>query len=96
MVMKRFYYMYAHVNYDIITVIFGIGVFSGYPSPKGRIYVPREYCQETISSNSCLAMLLPSLRGQGLCSYALVHFLLMKQNEFLQQYYHITGKEMSR
>jgi len=48
--------------------------------------LPMEYAQSAVDDNSCLAVLLPSLRDYGLCSIALLYFLYEKQNDFLERY----------
>ena len=48
--------------------------------------LPSEYAQRPVNEDSCLAMLLPSLRDFGLCSLALLYFLYEKQNDFLERY----------
>jgi len=48
--------------------------------------LPVEYTQRPVDEDSCLAVLLPSLRDFGLCSIALLYFLHEKQNDFLEQY----------
>ena|SRR6218665_3672629 len=59
--------------------IFILAVFSGYT-------IPIDYTQEPVNVDSRLAMLLPSLRGWGLCSVALVYYLQELQNNFLENY----------
>ncbi|KAL5009497.1 hypothetical protein ScPMuIL_011802, partial [Solemya velum] len=53
---------------------------------QGPKKVSKEYCQREMTKSSPLGMLIPTLRDSGLCSYALLHFLLTQQNEFLQKY----------
>jgi hypothetical protein len=48
--------------------------------------LPANYTQQTMNKSSRLAQLLPSMRGYGVCSIALVCFLCKKQNDFLEQY----------
>ena len=54
---------------------------------KGPL-VPKEYLQVNISDlrSVPLSMLLPSWKGQGICSIALVFCLTNIQNEFLDVY----------
>ena len=52
----------------------------------GGSTVPAEYCEETVDDDSCLAMLLPTLHGQGLCATALVHRLVQIHNDFMEEY----------
>jgi hypothetical protein len=56
--------------------------------------LPAEYAQKSVDEDSCLAVLLPSLRGYGLCSVALTYFLFMKQNDFLEEYATITKNKL--
>ncbi|KAK2140291.1 hypothetical protein LSH36_1404g00023 [Paralvinella palmiformis] len=52
----------------------------------GGSTVPAEYCEQTIDDNTCLAMLLPTLHGQGLCATALVYHLVKIHNDFMEEY----------
>ena len=51
--------------------------------------LPANYAQQTMNKSSPLAHLLPSMRGYGVCSIALICFLCKKQNDFLEQYLQI-------
>ena len=48
--------------------------------------LPAKCCELEINMNTPLVMLLPSWRGQGLCSMAMVYFLCAVQNHFLDGY----------
>jgi len=76
-----------------------VGSCLGHKGPLNVIYIclhllvafggqklPAEYAQRPIDEDSCLAVLLPSLRDYGLCSIALLFFLHKKQNDFLEEY----------
>ncbi|KAH3807136.1 E3 ubiquitin-protein ligase RNF213-like [Dreissena polymorpha] len=52
----------------------------------GRICVPKEFCKQQIHDDTPLAVFLPATNGPGLCSYAMVDFLLRKHNDFLDYY----------
>jgi hypothetical protein len=56
--------------------------------------LPAEYAQKSIDEDSCLAVLLPSLRGYGLCSVALTYFLFEKHNDFLEKYSIVTKNKL--
>ena len=48
--------------------------------------LPINLCEMEINKDSKLAMLLPTWKGQGLCSLAMVHYLCAVQNKFLEEY----------
>jgi len=48
--------------------------------------LPAEFTPEQIDVETRLAVLLPSLRGWGLCSVALVYYLCQLQNNFMEGY----------
>ncbi|KAK2149470.1 hypothetical protein NP493_2985g00001, partial [Ridgeia piscesae] len=52
----------------------------------GEVRVPEEMCEETISNETSLAMLLPSMKGLGVCSVALLQYLAVIQNNFMEEY----------
>ncbi|XP_052808436.1 E3 ubiquitin-protein ligase RNF213-like [Mya arenaria] len=49
----------------------------------GRALIPSEYCDSDIDTFTPISVLLPSIKGPGLCSYGLLEFLFRTQNEFL-------------
>uniref|UniRef100_H3BBI9 RING-type E3 ubiquitin transferase n=1 Tax=Latimeria chalumnae TaxID=7897 RepID=H3BBI9_LATCH len=49
----------------------------------GEIKIPEEYCAEDLNLNSTFEFLLPRRHGHGLCSTALVSYLIALQNEFV-------------
>lgn len=56
--------------------------------------IPREYCELKVSwQNTKLAMLLPSERDLGLCSYGMVHYLADLQNNFRNTYLQLSPQE---
>jgi hypothetical protein len=59
----------------------------------GGSTVPAEYCEHSVDDNCNLAMLLPTLRGQGLCATALVHHMVQIHNDFIENYCRITKQE---
>jgi len=67
-----------NVRHSFVNYVFG-----------GRT-LPVEYIEISLSEQSPLAILLPSLRGYGLCSVALTYLLCQKQNDFLEAYSTIT------
>ena len=50
------------------------------------VTLPKDFHNATITSNSPVAVLLPSMYGPGLCSYIFLQFILRKNNDFLQTY----------
>ncbi|KAK7488216.1 hypothetical protein BaRGS_00020523, partial [Batillaria attramentaria] len=50
------------------------------------VSLPPEFQNTSISVNSPLAVLLPSTRGPGLCSYILLQYLLAAHNHILEGY----------
>lgn len=50
------------------------------------VYLSKENCRRRMDERTSIACVLPSERDTGLCSYALLFFLLEKQNLFLQKY----------
>ncbi|XP_052765375.1 E3 ubiquitin-protein ligase rnf213-alpha-like isoform X1 [Mya arenaria] len=50
-----------------------------------RQIVQKEFCMKPITDDTPLSFFLPATHGQGLCSYALIDFLLRKQNSFLDE-----------
>nr|KAG5700590.1 hypothetical protein BaRGS_015386 [Batillaria attramentaria] len=53
---------------------------------KEVVSLPPEFHDTSISVNSPLAVLLPSTRGPGLCSYILLQYLLAAHNHILEGY----------
>ncbi|KAK7494871.1 hypothetical protein BaRGS_00013998, partial [Batillaria attramentaria] len=53
---------------------------------EGFVSLPVEFHNTSITLESPLAVLLPSTRGPGLCSYMLLQYLLSQHNQFLQRY----------
>ena len=52
----------------------------------GEVRVPEEMCEETVSDETSLVMLLPSTKGLGVCSVALLQYLAVIQNNFMEEY----------
>ncbi|XP_076466869.1 E3 ubiquitin-protein ligase rnf213-alpha-like [Babylonia areolata] len=50
------------------------------------VSLPEEFHNATISEESPLAVLLPSMQGTGLCSYVFLQFILGQHNDFLDSY----------
>ncbi|XP_060597666.1 E3 ubiquitin-protein ligase rnf213-alpha-like [Ruditapes philippinarum] len=61
----------------------------------GSATVLPEYSHYVINENTPVSMMLPTNDGAGLCSYALLDFLLRKQNDFLEKYFQETGSASS-
>ena len=53
----------------------------------GGLTVPREHCMQIMDESSPLAMLLPTRREAGVCSTALVDFLINAHNGFIDTYH---------
>ena len=56
----------------------------------GDTRVPEELCEEAVGEEMSLAMLLPSVKGIGVCSFALLRYLAMTQNNFVEKYSKLT------
>ncbi|XP_077980164.1 E3 ubiquitin-protein ligase rnf213-alpha-like [Glandiceps talaboti] len=52
----------------------------------GGLHVPKELSERDIDENSSLSMILPTRKSDGVCSTALLDFLIVTQNEFIQTY----------
>ncbi|XP_070188878.1 E3 ubiquitin-protein ligase rnf213-alpha-like [Littorina saxatilis] len=53
---------------------------------EGLVSLPEEYHNASMTTDSPIAVLLPSTQGPGLCSYILLQFLLSQNNHFLETY----------
>uniref|UniRef100_A0AAR2M4L8 Ring finger protein 213 n=1 Tax=Pygocentrus nattereri TaxID=42514 RepID=A0AAR2M4L8_PYGNA len=62
---------------------------------NGEIKLPAEYCQEDLDIKSDLQVLLPRRQGLGLCSTALVSYLVALHNEIVYTVEKYTGEETS-
>ncbi len=51
-----------------------------------NMVVPKEYCGKEIGDNTSLALLLPTMKGEGICSTGLIHFLVKQHNDFIEEY----------
>ncbi|CAC5380698.1 RNF213 [Mytilus coruscus] len=58
----------------------------GFPVNGNFVYLSKKNCRRRMDERTSIAYVLPSERDTGLCSYALLFFLLEKQNLFLQKY----------
>lgn len=56
-----------------------------FPTPRGEVQLSNEECKK-ITMEDHIGYLLPTFQDRGLCSYALLYFLLQKQNTFLKEY----------
>ncbi|KAH3728508.1 hypothetical protein DPMN_054465, partial [Dreissena polymorpha] len=68
----------------------------GCPTEFGRMFVPKEFCNQSVNDNTPLAVFLPSTSGPGLCSYAMLDFLFRKQNDFLDSYVSVSQRKDMR
>lgn len=59
----------------------------------GEIKLPAEYCQEELDLNADLQVLLPRRQGLGLCSTALVSYLIALHNDLIYAVDKHTGEE---
>lgn len=59
----------------------------------GEIKIPAEYCQKDLDLNSDLKVLLPKRQGLGLCSTALVSYLIALHNDLVYCMDKHTGEE---
>ena len=56
------------------------------PTDLGGVTVPKEHCRQPIMDKTTISVLLPTMKEAGLCSFALLDFLLRKQNDVLDRY----------
>ncbi|XP_071329691.1 E3 ubiquitin-protein ligase rnf213-alpha [Trachinotus anak] len=62
---------------------------------NGEIKIPAEFCQEDLDLNSDFKVLLPRRQGPGLCSTALVSYLIALHNDLVYCMDKHTGEETS-
>ncbi|XP_062293931.1 E3 ubiquitin-protein ligase rnf213-alpha isoform X2 [Scomber scombrus] len=62
---------------------------------NGEIKIPAEFCQKDLDLNSDLKVLLPRRQGPGLCSTALVSYLIALHNDLVYCVDKHTGEETS-
>ncbi|KAL3987051.1 centrosome and spindle pole-associated protein 1 [Sarotherodon galilaeus] len=62
---------------------------------NGEIKIPAEFCQNDLDLNSDLRVLLPRRHGPGLCSTALVSYLIALHNDIIYCVDKHTGEETS-
>ncbi|XP_034396196.1 E3 ubiquitin-protein ligase rnf213-alpha isoform X2 [Cyclopterus lumpus] len=62
---------------------------------NGEIKIPVEFCQKDLDRNSDLKVLLPRRQGPGLCSTALVSYLIALHNDLVYCVDKHTGEETS-
>ena len=60
--------------------------------PFGDVLVPHEFFEETVTTDTSLAMLLPAVKGLGVCSFVLLQYLATMQNDFMEDYSRLTGQ----
>ncbi|KAL4233165.1 hypothetical protein ACF0H5_007850 [Mactra antiquata] len=56
------------------------------PTLLGGMTISKEYCTQSIVDTTPISILLPTTKEAGLCSYAMLDFLMRKQNDFLDRY----------
>ncbi|CAL9693293.1 unnamed protein product [Knipowitschia caucasica] len=62
---------------------------------NGDIKLPPSFCEKDLDRRSDFRVLLPSRRGPGLCSTALVSYLIFLQNDLLYSVDRLTGEDTS-
>ncbi|XP_061567180.1 E3 ubiquitin-protein ligase rnf213-alpha-like [Cololabis saira] len=62
---------------------------------NGEIKIPDEFCQKDLDMNSDFRVLLPRRQGPGLCSTALVSYLITLHNDLVYSVDRLTGEETS-
>lgn len=62
-------------------------------SAPGEIKIPGEFCREDLDLTSDFLILLPRRQGPGLCSTALVSYLIALHNELVYCVDKHTGEE---
>lgn len=60
---------------------------------SGEIKIPAEFCQNDLDLNSDFRVLLPRRHGPGLCSTALVSYLIALHNDIIYCVDKHTGEE---
>lgn len=60
---------------------------------SGEIKIPSEFCEADLSLNSDFKVLLPQRRGLGLCSTALISYLIALHNDLVYCVDKHTGEE---
>jgi hypothetical protein len=73
------------VKIDQVVINFLV-FFTACPTELGPMTVQKEYCKMTINDKTQISLLLPTTKEAGLCSYAMLDFLMRKQNDFLDKY----------
>ncbi|VDI18579.1 Hypothetical predicted protein, partial [Mytilus galloprovincialis] len=68
----------------------------GFPVNGSILYLSKEDCHKKIDDKTVLSYILPARKEKGLCAYALLFFLLEKQNLFLQKYCSEGGTKYDR
>ncbi|KAK5599708.1 hypothetical protein CRENBAI_016743 [Crenichthys baileyi] len=61
----------------------------------GEIKIPNEFCQKDLDLNSDFKVLLPQRQGPGLCSTALISYLIVLHNDLIYCVDKHTGEETS-
>ena len=56
------------------------------PTELGGVRVAKDLCRTPITDKTPISVLLPTMKESGLCTFALLDFLLRKQNDFLDKY----------
>ena len=56
------------------------------PTELGGVTVPKDLCRAPITDKTPISVLLPTMKESGLCTFALLDFLLRRQNDFLDRY----------
>jgi hypothetical protein len=66
----------------------GLFCFSyiGIPVDGKLVSMSKENCRKKIDDKTPISFVLPTHKESGLCSFALLFFLMEKQNLFLQKY----------
>uniref|UniRef100_A0A673V8K9 E3 ubiquitin-protein ligase RNF213 n=1 Tax=Suricata suricatta TaxID=37032 RepID=A0A673V8K9_SURSU len=60
---------------------------------RGEIKLPDEYCSADLDGDADLEVILPRRRGRGLCSTALVSYLIRLHNEMVYAVEELTGED---
>ncbi|MED6292377.1 hypothetical protein CHARACLAT_033241, partial [Characodon lateralis] len=60
---------------------------------NGEIKIPNEFCQKDLNLNSDFKVLLPQRQGPGLCSTALISYLIVLHNDLIYCVDKHTGEE---
>ncbi|XP_006816196.2 E3 ubiquitin-protein ligase rnf213-alpha-like [Saccoglossus kowalevskii] len=69
-------------------------ILRGKIAVSGRLQVSNDMCTRDITTSSNLAVLLPTRKGDGICSTALLDMLIVVHNTFMEEYSNLTDNTL--